>query len=115
VGAVDDTGKLRGVVITGRPVARMLDDGHTAEVTRLCPDGVKTGCSFLYGAAARVARAMGYETIITYILESEDGASLRASGWTLAGIRGGGSWNRPNRKRIDKAPICRKKLYYRDL
>jgi hypothetical protein len=93
----------------------MLDDGRTAEVTRLCTDGVKNGCSFLYGAAARVARAMGYTKIISYILESEDGASLRASGWTLAGIRGGGSWNRPNRKREDKAPTCKKKLYFKDL
>jgi hypothetical protein len=115
VGAVDDTGILRGVVITGRPVSRMLDDGHTAEVTRLCTDGCSNACSFLYGAAARVARAMGYAKIITYILDSENGVSLRASGWMLEGSRGGGSWNRPNRKRIDKAPTCRKKLYYRDL
>jgi hypothetical protein len=93
----------------------MLDDGRTAEVTRLCTDGVKNGCSFLYGAAARVARAMGYTKIITYILENEDGASLRASGWTLTGIRGGGSWNRPNRKRTDNAPTCKKKLYFKDL
>jgi hypothetical protein len=93
----------------------MLDDGHTAEVTRLCTDGIKNGCSFLYGAAARVARAMGYTKIITYILESETGASLRASGWTFGGVCGGGSWNRPNRKRVDKAPTCKKKLYYKNL
>jgi hypothetical protein len=44
----------------------MLDDGRTAEVTRLCTDSVKNGCSFLYGAAARVARAMGYTN---YVME----------------------------------------------
>jgi hypothetical protein len=93
----------------------MLDDGRTAEVTRLCTDGVKNGCSFLYGAAVRVAKAMGYERILTYILESEDGVSLRASGWTLDGVGGGGSWDRPGRPRSDKAPVCKKKLYYKDL
>ena len=101
--------------MTGRPVARLLDDGYTAEVTRLCTDGIKNGCSFLYAAAARTAKAMGYTKIITYILESEDGASLRASGWVYEGIRGGGSWNRPNRQRTDKSPICKKKLYYKYL
>jgi hypothetical protein len=115
IGAVDETGTLRGVAITGRPVARLLDDGHTAEVTRLCTDGVRNGCSFLYAAAARVARAMGYVKILTYILESEDGVSLRASGWTYGGVCGGGGWDRPNRKRTDKAPTCKKKLFYKRL
>jgi hypothetical protein len=93
----------------------MLDDGKTAEVTRLCTDGYINACSFLYGAAARVAKAMGYTKIITYILESENGASLRASGWTFGGVRGGGSWDRANRHRENNAPTCKKKLYYRDL
>jgi len=115
IGLIDGTDSLRGVVVVGRPVARMLDDGYTAEVTRLCTDGIQNGCSFLYSAAARTSKAMGYTKIITYILEGESGVSLRASGWTFAGVRGGGSWNRPNRARIDKAPVCRKKLYYRDL
>lgn len=47
--------KIVGVVIVGRPVARMRDDGQTAEVTRLCTDGTKDACSFLYGVAARAA------------------------------------------------------------
>ena len=115
IGAVDNTDTLRGVAITGRPVSRYLDDGRTAEVTRLCTDGYKNACSFLYAAAARVARSMGYEKIITYTLESEDGASLRASGWSLGGVCGGGSWDRPNRKRSGNAPTCRKKLFYKDL
>lgn len=54
LGAVLD-GKLVGVAIVGRPVARMRDDGLTAEVTRLCTDGTDNACSFLYGAAARAA------------------------------------------------------------
>ena len=64
-------GKLVGVVITGRSVSRYLDDGLTLEVNRLCTDGTRNACSFLYGAAARVAKAMGYHKIITYILDTE--------------------------------------------
>lgn len=64
-------GELVGVIIAGRPVSRYLDDGFTLEVTRLCTNGAKNACSFLYGAAARAAAAMGYKRIITYTLESE--------------------------------------------
>lgn len=53
-------GELVGVIIAGRPVSRYLDDGFTLEVTRLCTNGAKNACSFLYGAAARAAAAMGY-------------------------------------------------------
>ena len=66
-------GELVGVIIAGRPVSRYLDDGFTLEVTRLCTNGEKNACSFLYGAAARAAAAMGYKRIITYTLESENG------------------------------------------
>ena len=45
---------------------------------------------------------MGYEKIITYTLASENGASLRASGWmAVDGLRGGGNWNVPGRPRTD--------------
>ena len=64
-------GQLVGVAITGRPVSRYLDDGLTLEVNRLCTDGTRNACSFLYGAAARAAKAMGYQKIITYILDTE--------------------------------------------
>jgi hypothetical protein len=104
-------GRLVGVVIVGRPVSRMRDDGDTLEVTRLCTDGARNACSFLYGAAARAAFALGYHRIGTYILASEDGASLRASGWRLIGQRGGGSWNAPSRPRTDKHPVEPKQLF----
>jgi len=73
-----------GVVIVGRPVARMRDDGMTAEVTRLCTDGTPNACSFLYGRAARAAFALGYKRIGTYILASEPGTSLTAAGLALS-------------------------------
>ena len=107
--ALDST--IVGVVIVGRPVARMRDDGLTLEVTRLCSDGKKNACSFLYGAAALAAFAMGYKRIGTYILASENGASVKAAGWRLIGDAGGGSWSRKGRPRVDKAPTQGKLLF----
>lgn len=94
-------GRLVGVAIVGRPVARGHDDGLTAEVTRLCTDGTRNACSLLYGAAWRAARAMGYRRLITYTLPEEGGASLRGAGWRMVGARGGGNWNTPARPRVD--------------
>jgi hypothetical protein len=101
--AVADGETVRGVAIVGRPVARGLDDGWTLEVNRCCTDGAKNACSMLYAAAWRAARAMGYRKLVTYTLPSEGGASLRAAGWALIGLRGGGNWNTPARPRIDTA------------
>lgn len=97
-----------GVAIVGRPVARRLQDGWTAEVTRLCTDGTRNACSMLYGAAWRAARALGYQRLVTYTLESEGGASLRAAGWRCVGEAGGGSWSRAERPRVDLHPTQRK-------
>jgi len=111
IGACDATGTLVGVVVVGRPVSRRLDDGVTAEVTRLCTLGGANVCSFLYGAARRAARAMGYQRVLTYILGSESGTSLKASGWKFVRLAGGGSWSRTGRPRHDKAPTEIKQLW----
>jgi hypothetical protein len=105
VAIADEADAIRGVVMVARPIARMLDDGWTLEVTRLCTDGVKNGCSMLYAAAWRAARAMGYRKLVTYILDSESGVSLTAAGWKRIGECGGGTWNRTARPRIDKHPL----------
>jgi hypothetical protein len=110
LGAVKND-KIVGVVIIGRPVSRIRDDGLTLEITRLCTDGTRNACSFLYGAAAKAAFALGYQRIGTYTLRQEGGASLRAGGWKLIGERGGGSWNCPSRPRIDKHPTQEKLLW----
>ncbi len=103
--------KIVGSVIVGRPVSRMRDDGATLEVTRLCTDGTKNACSFLYGAAARAAFALGFSRIGTYTLPEEGGASLRGAGWKLIGERGGGAWGRQDRPRVDKHPTQGKLLW----
>jgi hypothetical protein len=100
LGIADESG-IRGVAIVGRPVARHLDDGWTLEVNRCCTDGVRNGCSKLYGGAWKAAKALGYQRLITYTLPAEGGASLRGAGWTLIGERGGGNWNTKSRPRID--------------
>jgi hypothetical protein len=97
-------GKLVGVVQIGRPVSRMLDDGKTLEVVRLATDGSKDVCSFLYAKAARIAKEMGYSKIITYILDTESGTSLKASGWRKEADTVGGEWTRPSRPRSTTAP-----------
>lgn len=83
IGVVDDDGELRGVAIITRPTNRNSDDGITCEVSRVATDGSKNACSALYGACARIAREMGFKRVITYTLESEGGASLRAAGWAV--------------------------------
>jgi hypothetical protein len=104
-------GKVVGVVIVGRPVARHRDDGMTLEVTRLCTDGTKNACSFLYGAAARAAFALGYQRIGTYILASENGASIRAANWREIRKTPGRSWTCPSRPRFDSHPLGEKTLF----
>lgn len=109
--AVNNGKKVVGVVTVGRPVARMLDDGWTLEVTRCCTDGTRNASSKLYGAAQRATFALGYKRLITYTLAEEGGASLLASNWKLIGEAGGGSWNRKDRPRVDKHPTHQKLLW----
>jgi len=104
VACADSPTRIRGVAIVGRPVARGLQDGWTAEVTRVATDGTRNACSMLYGAAWRAARALGYRRLVTYTLAEEPGTSLRASGWaTVAEVRGR-SWSCTSRPRVDKHP-----------
>lgn len=72
--------RIRGVAIVGQPVARMLEDGWTAEVVRVATDGASNACSMLYGSA------------------------WRGAGWQCVGQRGGGSWDREGRPRVDRHP-----------
>tara|TARA_R100000655_G_scaffold2061_4_gene7536 strand:+ start:542 stop:1009 length:468 start_codon:yes stop_codon:yes gene_type:complete len=73
-------GKLVGVAIIGRPVARKLDDKLTLEINRNCvlDDAPKGTCSFLYAKAIKIWQSMGGKKIITYTLSNESGSSLKA-------------------------------------
>ena len=107
--------KIVGVSIVGRPVARLLDDGATLEVIRLATDGTKNACSFLYAASWRATRALGYQKLITYILDTEPGTSLSAAGWKMVAQTQGGSWSRESRPRIDKHPTQGKLRWEKDV
>lgn len=111
IGLKDLCGNLRGVVTVGRPVNRNLDDGLSAEVTRLCTDGLPNACSKLYAAAWKTAKNMGYVRLYTYILDSESGGSLKAAGWKLEADTRGESWDTPSRPRDDKHPTCKKQRW----
>ncbi len=110
-GVHDDAGELAGVAVVGRPVARPLDDGLTMEITRLCTAGERNACSMLYSAARRAALSKGYRRGLTYILASEEGASLRAAGWRYLWAVKGRSWDTPSRPRTDKHPTEDKHAY----
>jgi hypothetical protein len=103
---------LIGVVMVGRPVARMIDGTTTVEVNRLCVrDDLASSltwnaCSMLYAWAAKEAKRRGFSKIITYTLESEPGTSLKAAGWKIEHTTRGGSWNTPSRVRTDKTTTC---------
>jgi hypothetical protein len=105
---VERDGEVCGVAIVGRPVARMLQDGYTAEVTRCCTDGTRNAPSMLYRAAWRAVKALGYRKLVTYTLPQEGGSSLRAAGFKLIGEAGGGSWSRTGRPRVDLHPMQEK-------
>lgn len=103
IGAATDTGHLVGVVIVGRPVARHLDDGVTAEAVRLATTGLPNTCSLLLAAAWRAARALGYRRLVTYTRTDEPGTSLRAAGFrTEATVPASTGWSRPSRTRPDR-------------
>lgn len=121
--AADEDGERVAVAIVGRPVARLADDGQTVEVVRLCSVGTRNACSFLYGAACRAAKALGYRRVITYTLQSEPGASLRAAGFTEdARLKARKGWDTPSRPRVtydlfgnERAPLEAKIRWVREV
>ena len=93
---------LVGVAVVGRPVARLLQDSLTLEITRVATDGTPNACSLLYAAAWQAAKALGYRRLVTYTQAGESGASLRAAGWrTVAARPPSPGWSRPSRPRAD--------------
>ena len=95
---VGEDGRLHGVAVIGRPVARMCNPRTVLEVARVATDGTRNACSILLGAAARAGRAMGYERIQTYTLPEEGGASLRGAGWVPIAMTPGGQWQHTDGK-----------------
>lgn len=111
-------GKLVGVAVCGRPVARKLDDGNTIEINRLATDGTKNACSKLYAFSAKYAKHRGFKRIITYTLVTEIGSSLRAANYTLDAKNVGAiAWTSKRSKKnkskgIVSAPVLKNRWIY---
>jgi hypothetical protein len=106
-----EDGTVRGVALIGRPVARLLDDGWTLEVTRVATDGTPNACSALYGIARRLAAALGYARLVTYTRVDEPGSSPRAAGLVDEGPIRARSWDMPGRRRTDKTEIVQRRRW----
>lgn len=119
LGAELDLIGLCGVAICGRPVGGQ--HAHDwVEVVRLCTDGTPNACSFLYGAAARAAKALGFCRIQTYILQTEPGTSLKASGWKFERLSHPVGWHHESptsraARKVEPHLAGLKQLWYKDL
>tara|TARA_Y100001938_G_scaffold61511_1_gene85555 strand:- start:822 stop:1532 length:711 start_codon:yes stop_codon:yes gene_type:complete len=82
---IRDQVSVFGLLVMSYPVARKNDDGLTLEVTRLAlmTDVPKNAASKLLGRAAVIAKAKGYERLISYSLENQGGTCYAAAGWTM--------------------------------
>lgn len=112
----EDTMQLVGGCSVGRPVARLTDQKWVLEVTRLVTDGTPNACSILYAAAAKTGQTLGYRKIQTFILDSESGGSLKATGWVFEASSPGGQWVHTDGKpRRTDQPTCPKHKWSRIL
>ena len=119
--AVMNGSALMGVVSVGNPVAPAFNGRGIIEVNRLCIRGDLDPmlrwncCSKLYAHAAAEAERRGFRRIITYTRADEDGASLRASGWTSEGSAGGRGWHSSRRARSNRNAWIAKQRWSRTL
>lgn len=98
--------RLVGVGVLGRPVAQQLQDGTTAEITRVATIEARNVASMIYGALCRVAEGLGYTRVVSYTLATETGATLKASGFhPAATVDARASWSRPKRERPDQLDL----------
>ena len=91
-----------GVVIASIPKSRILaKDRYTLEINRCCTNSYyENACSKLYSLAIKAGKSMGYRKFITYTLETESGASLRAVGFSPdQTVPASTGWNTPSRPR----------------
>ena len=98
-----------GVALVGWPSRlQTSDEVEMLRVLRVAvQEGHKNGCSMLYGACWRAARAMGCTSMDTFTHLDEPGTSLRGAGWIDGGLTKGGEYDRASRPRkaqVDAAP-----------
>ena len=97
--AVHAGDRLCTVAIVERP-ARLLCDGVTACVSRLCTDRTPNAATKALGAVTRACLALGYRRLVSYTLLGESGHCYRAAGWRVTAIvRAEPTWGRRGRSR----------------
>lgn len=86
--------ELLGVMTWGRPVSRMLDDGHTLEMTRMCLMVQKKNlASQSLSKAVQWIKAHRTETrLISYSDGDHKGTIYAASNWTPTPLKQSGIW-----------------------
>jgi len=122
-GGIYNGSELIGVVAVGNPNSRHLYAQGCMGIDRVCinrdlPRGlVSNACSLAYGWACReIARRLpAFSRVVTYTLLDEPGTSLVAAGFIRTFKTKGGSWNRKNRPRTDKATTERKWRWERNI
>ncbi len=106
-----------GVITIARPCRELQRGAERLEASRVAvredlprikdehgKEHANSGCSMLYAAASRAARAMGATDLLTYTHEDEPGSSLRGAGWVKDGhITKDESHDRVNRPRKNAA------------
>lgn len=98
---LEKDGELIGVGIAGIPIARLLNDGKTLELRRICvKPGHPNACSKLMSRMKQIGQLMGYERIITYTLQKESGVSLRAVGARCVANVKPGNWKRKGKRSV---------------
>jgi hypothetical protein len=99
--SIREGAEIVGVALVGWPSQEQTSDeiDHLRVLRCTVKEGHKNGCSMLYGACWRAARAMGVESMDTFTHLDEPGTSLRAAGWIEDGLTSGGEHSRASRPR----------------
>lgn len=106
--SVHDGERLCAVAIVERP-ARLLQDGTTACVSRLCTDRTEHAAGKALGAVTRACIALGYRRLVSYTLLGEKGTPYRANGWQVTAIvKGEATHGRAGRARDPQVQPGRK-------
>ena len=109
VSVINGDDEVVGVAIVGHPSQEQTTrtNEHLRVLRVAVREGQPNGCSMLYGACWRAARAMGALRMDTHTHLDEPGTSLRAAGWISGGLTEGREHDRPSRRRpkaVDALP-----------
>jgi len=99
--SIREGAEIVGVALVGWPSQEQTTDeiDHLRVLRCTVKEGHKNGCSMLYGACWRAARAMDVDSMDTFTHLDEPGTSLRAAGWIEDGQTRGGEHSRASRTR----------------